>query len=145
MLLGDVAVEDAAVRIVQRACNLDADVERLSHRQALTLGQHFAERPAVEQLHGDIRPVFDLADVEYRYDVGMREHAGGPCLAQKARPVLVVAAQLGMQELDNQRTVDARVIRLVDGGHRPLAQFLEDLIAADMANGCCASRRCDSD
>jgi hypothetical protein len=67
-------------------------------------------------------------------DVGVAQACHRPRLAQHARADLVAgraAREVAVQELDRQRAVDLRVVRLVDGAHPAAPEQADDHVAAD--------------
>ena len=89
----------------------------------------FAERYAVQQLHGDVGPALDLADIVDRDDVRMGQATCSLRFAQEPAALFLFDAQILMQEFDCERAVDAGIVGLVDRRHRTLADPLQDLIA----------------
>ncbi len=117
------------VRVVERARQLDADLDDVLGRHRLVRLQRLGERLPLDELHRDVRMALVFADVEHRHDVGVRKHAGALRLAQEPAVVLAVEAQLRLEELDRQRPVDLGIVGLVHAGHRPFADDFANLVA----------------
>jgi hypothetical protein len=103
----DVAMDDVvAVREVERADDLDRDVERggQGHRPALVLelAEHRGEVEAVDVLHGDEQRLADAAEVEDLDDVRVRQPNGHLGLGDEPGGELGITRQLGQDPLDRQ-------------------------------------------
>ena len=132
----DVAVDDAEpVGIIERAGDLGADPGDGLERHPARLAQMLVERDAVEQFHGDIGKAVRLADVVDGDDVGVRERAGGPGLAQEAADQADILPELGLQHLDREDAVDAGIVGAIDVRHRAFADAPLDLVTADDFHG----------
>ena len=64
-----------------------------------------------------------FAEVVDRADVGVVEGGDGAGLALEARAAVRVGAQLGGQDLDGDRAIEARVPRLVHLAHARRSQW----------------------
>ncbi len=118
------------VRVIERPRQLDADLDDVPRRHRLRSLQRFGERLAFDELHRDVRMALVFADVEYRHDVGMRKHACAFRFAQEPPVILAVEAQLRLEQLDRQRTVDLGIEGLVHAGHRAFADDFANLVAS---------------
>ena len=128
----DVAMDDAvAVRIGERAGELDADGEHPIAREAALLLQYLVERAAFDELHRDIGDVVGLADVVDRRDVGVAEIAGGLALAQEAARDLGITAKFGLEDLDRDDALDTGVVRTEHVGHRAFADASVDPVTPE--------------
>jgi hypothetical protein len=126
----DVAVDDALlVRVVERAHELDADLDDRLGRQQLLRVEHVFERAALDQFHRDVRMAALVADVEHRHDVRVRQHAGALGLAQEPDVVFRIAAQLRLQHLDRELPVDVGIVGAEDLGHGAFAESGTNLVA----------------
>ena len=129
-----VAMDDAAaVRMVERAGELNAERQNLLDRQFGVLGQDVAERLLVHELHRDVRRVAVAPDVEDGDDVGMGDRAGGACFAEEPADIFLVDAELFLQQLDGDGAVDVGVAGAIDPRHGAFADHIADFISADLA------------
>ena len=126
----DVAVDDAgAVSGVHRFRHRGQDAQGLLRLDAPLLADQAVERPALDVLHHQVV----VAEVEDPHDRRVTEPARGLGLAAEALQVLVgrVAGQvLGLDRLDRDHAVDARVPGTVHAAHRPVADLVDDLVTA---------------
>ena len=129
----DVAMHDALlVREAQGRRQLRADGDGLRQRQLRIALEPLRERHAVDELHRDVGQAVLFTDVVDGDDIGMRERPGALGLANEPDPVVLVARQFGLQNLDRDGAIDFRVVRLVHRGHRPRPEDPGDSIATDL-------------
>jgi hypothetical protein len=92
-----------------------------------------AERAALHVLHDDVRSRHAvqvvLAGVEDRDDVRVRELGHRLGLAAEALAEGLLTAELGVQCLDRDLSVEHRVVREMDRGHTALAEQVAQLVA----------------
>ena len=118
------------VRLVQRVGDLDAEAQRLRERQR-ALAEAIRERLALEELHDEVLRAVLVADVVKGADVRMRE------LRDRLRLALEPLADFGRgremlrQNLDRDRALEPRVLRLVDLAHPSGADRREDLVGTE--------------
>ena len=127
-----------AVREVERADDLDRDVERRGqrHRAALVLelAEHRGEVEAVDVLHRDEQRLADAAEVEHLDDVGVGQPDGDLGLGDEPGGELRIARQLGEDPLDRERLLEAvGAVRLgqEDLRHAADRDAVEDVIALE--------------
>ena len=109
-----------AVRLVQRAGNLDRKPQRLIQRQRSLL-QPLAQRLAIEVFHDEKIRVLLTADIVEHADVGMIHAGHGARFAFKPLAQFGVAREVRRQNSDGDRAVEPRVSRFVDFAlYRPL-------------------------
>ena len=85
----------------------------------------------------DVAALGVLADVVDRDDVRVREDArrlrlAHEALAELARLGIVVVPLRGPDRLDGHEPADDRILGEVDDAHRPLAELVQDLVAAQL-------------
>ena len=93
------------------------------------------QRPAVDQLHRQVRRGLRAADLEDRDDVGMVQRGRGPRLQREAREPFLIAEQLLRQDLQRDLAAEPRVQRAVDLAHSAGAQPVDDLKRAQHGAG----------
>jgi hypothetical protein len=132
----DVAVHDAdPVGGGQRGAQLHDQIELAAERQRRLVGgvdgaQQVAQGPPAQELHGDEQLIAMLAEVVHPAHVGVRHPAGQPHLGAQSLPVVRVARQLRVQELEGDRLVELAVVHFIDRAHAPFAERPDDLVAA---------------
>ncbi len=129
----DVAVHDSVlVREREAVGNLRDDVRDPFGRENDARVEDFAQRPALQELHGDIGGAIASAHVVDRDDVGMIEAPGGLGFAEE--PLFecrgLLRRQVEADGLDGHGAIDQRVARLVHDAHRAAAEFPGDFVAA---------------
>ena len=72
-----------------------------------------------------------LANVVNGTDVGMIQGGRGLCLATEAAEGLRIARDFVRQELQGDKTVQARVLGLVHHAHAAATEFLKDAVVRD--------------
>src|ERR1700722_8403061 len=125
-----VAMHDPfGVGSIECVCHFDGQGKKKVGSQGTPRNAMF-ERHPVEKLHGD-ESLAILADVVDRADVGMVERGRGVGFASKAGERLRVHFHLFGQELEGDKTMQARVFGFVDDAHSAAAQFLDDVVVRD--------------
>src|SRR5262249_20102392 len=90
------------------------------------------ERPALDELHGDVRFARHLADLEHLADVRVVDARLCARLLQEALRRVRVGV---VEELDRRRTIDPLVARPIDDAHPALAEQLDQLVAIPLLDG----------
>ena len=126
----DVPVDDA--RVVGRGQGRRA--RRRPRRGASPVdgagGDAVGQRLAREPLHDDVGHAVVLAGVEDGDRVGMGQAGGGPCLGlEPGADVVARRTSSGRRNLDRDRPVERRSMRVVDVGHPAPAQDARHLVA----------------
>jgi membrane dipeptidase len=126
----EVAVDDAGgVNGFQPAGRLRHQLQRFAGGQG-ALAHALLEADPVHQLHRDPAQAVALAVLVDARHVGIGHLAGQPDLGAEAAHEVLLAGQLGTQDLQRHRLVQHAVARLVDGAHPAAAQQAQDLVAA---------------
>ena len=113
----EVAVDHpVGVRRLSRLCNLLDDLHLVLERQP---EREFFQRSALDELHGDVGPALDLADVIDPAHVIVLDPALGPGLALESIHLVGV---VGPQELEGDRPAQTAVNRQVDAPHGAFAE-----------------------
>ena len=123
-----------AVRVVEGLRDLRDDLRDPVVGEPLLLPNDLLEVLPLDVLHGDEGRLFFLADVVDRDDVGVRERAGGLCLAQETLvelALLDVVLRRDADRLQRDEATDDGVPAQVDDAHRALAQLANHLVAAE--------------
>ena len=124
-------MDDAlAVRLVERVGDLGRDLQRLVERQRPLLEAR-GQRLAVEMRHDEVVRAVDVADVVDAADVRMVERGDGARLALEAGARIGIASDLGRQDLDRDRAIEARVAGSVDLAHAARADLGGHFIRAE--------------
>ena len=110
--------------------HLDRDGERLIDRERPPVDPLLEALP-LDELHRDEGLPLVLVDLVYRADIGMVERGGGLRLVHEAGLGLLVAGELGMEELEGDGAIELRVLGLVHDAHPALAELLEDPVMGD--------------
>ena len=123
------------MRIAERGGKLCADREHGIGRELAAQIERTIERLAVQQFHRDIGETVRLADIVDRDDCGVGERACRAGLAQEAGGTFLVGANLGLEQLDREHAVDARIVGAPDLGHRAFADLLPQFVSTDQPHG----------
>jgi hypothetical protein len=115
-------VHDAvAVAVVQRPQHPVGDLQRAFGQQPPVLAQQFAQGPAVDVFHNDVRhrggPDHVLAGVVDRHDARVVERRGGLRLAAEPGLERLVTRQVVAERLHRDDAVETDVAGPVDLGH----------------------------
>ncbi len=141
----DVAVNDAQlfallaeglVGVAEPATGLDADVDRLLHREALArLAQaldHRLEVHPVDELHDDEVGVVRRADVEDGDDVGVAQAGPQAGLVQEHRDEVLVLGEVRQDALDRDlllEALNAEGLTSEDLGHTASFEAVDDAVS----------------
>ena len=127
----DVAVHDAQlVGLAERAGYLSREVEYLVERRDAG-GHPVAQRPSLDEFHGDERRPVDLVDLVDGGDVGMVDGGRGLSLADEALDPLVVGRDVLRQDLERDLPAELRVLGGVDDAHAAAAELVDDPVVRD--------------
>ena len=120
------------VRVYEAVSNLRGDVSDLFGRENDARVEDFAQRPAIQEFHGDVGDRVAFAHVMDRDDIGMIETPRGLGFAIEAsfERFGFLTRQVEADGLDSHGTIDQRVSGLVHDAHRPVTEFPDDLVAA---------------
>ena len=119
------------VRVVQAFADLDE--QRHPHLKCHGPGTRFLirEELALEIRHNQVNePGFGLAEAKNTARVGMVEPHRQTGFTSQPLHCRVVGDQFGSQHLHGHRVTRVQLAGLVDVGHPPLAQLLQDLVPA---------------
>src|SRR5262249_14493861 len=123
-----VAVNDALlVRLVQGGRDLDSVAEDLLGRER-SAAEAVCQRLALQELHDQVLGAVLVADVVEREAVRVRRRGYGLRLSLEALPDLLAAGEMRGKDLDGDRAVQPRVLRLVDLTHPSRPDGREDLV-----------------
>jgi hypothetical protein len=129
----DVAVDDApGVRAAETAGDLDRDVERERERQRTALDP-LLDRLAFVERHHDEGLAVALLDRVDRADVRMVEGRRRARLLQEAPARAGIGREVGREELQRDRPLEARVLGGVDLAHAAPASFPENPVVREGA------------
>ena len=138
----DVAVHHpVGVGVVEGVPHLGDDVEHAGQRQRLLPLEHQLQVGAAHVLHGDEGEplVGGLDHVMDGDDVGMGQDARALRLPHEADAellhLLVLDRVADTERLQGHQPADQRVAGQVDDAHRPLADLVDDLVAAKLGRG----------
>jgi hypothetical protein len=135
----DVAMDHAPrVGVVEGLGDLRHQIADESRREGLGALQQLLEVGPLDVLHGDeadavgafVDHVVDGDDVRVREDAGALRFAHEA--AAKLRQLVVLGREAGAKGLQRHQAADQRIARQVDDAHGPLADLLEDLVAAEL-------------
>ncbi len=116
------------VGIVQGVGHLAGDAERFLDRELLLPQQPAPERLAVHIRHGEPELPVGLARVVHHQDVGMLQPGAEPDLAEEPLGAQDLG-QVGMEDLERDRSVMLQVVGQKDGGHSAASQLPLDPVA----------------
>ena len=127
----EIAVDDAGgVRVLERAQDLAHDLRARARGGSGPAAMPSDSDCAREELHHqEQRAVGGAAEVGDGDDVRVGEAAGGLGLALEAARELVLAAELGQQDLDREIAAHHHVLGAVDGAHAADADAADDAVA----------------
>ena len=127
----DVAMHDPArVRGVQGIRDLDRKIQQLIELDGRAFDA-VLERLAVQELHGDEGLMVLLPDLINRADVGVIQRRGRLCFTPEAFQGLMVLGKAFGQEFQGDKSVESRVLGLVDHTHPTAAQLRDDAVMRD--------------
>jgi hypothetical protein len=93
------------------------------------LGQLIGESPPRKPLHNDVRDPAVLAGVVHRDRLGVDQHGGGPGLVLETPADVALGGQVGAENFDRHRALEAAIPPVVDVAHPAPAQEVPDLVA----------------
>ena len=126
----DVAVhEPSAVGVVETACRLETDEQRLRRREASTSFEHRPQRAVGEELEHQIRDAALLAPVVDGHDVRVVERGRRLRLGAEALDERRIVGQRRMQDLHRDRAPQGDVFGAVDGRRCARANGREQPVA----------------
>ncbi len=127
----DVAVhEPDAVGGVEGGGDLFHDRYRALRRQR-TVCEQFGDGMAVDQPHGHIQAVVDLAEIMDGDDVGLIQPGGHLGLPTEPRLILLIVGEIRGQQLQRDHPVHGSVVRLPHFAHAAAAQQLDQPVPAE--------------
>ncbi len=106
------------VGIIERAGDLQRDLQDSLDRQFFAALQGVRQGLAFQQLHHDVGDFVELADVVDRDNVGMREKTRGLGLLEEAVEVLLVDGMILLEDFHRPGAVDFRIVGAVNIRHR---------------------------
>ena len=109
---------------------LMGDVGEPSRRQP-AVGQQLAQGPALHQFHDDEGHAGLVADVMDGQDVGMVQGGSGLGFLLETTQTIAIVAEIGWEDLDRDRAIEASVARAVDLAHSACRERAEDLIRTE--------------
>jgi hypothetical protein len=130
----DVAMNQPAfVSGRQSLGNLAANPHNLGDREVGLSPQKILQRLALEQRHGQEGNAVVLADLVDGHDVIVLQVGRRPRLAQKALTGTGITGIAGQHDFEGHRTLQQRVLGLVNSSHAALAQDLQYSIRTQSA------------
>ncbi len=130
----DVAVHHSlCMRGRQGPGGLGANAQDLLHLERPRRVEPLLERAAGDVLHDQVGQPAKLIDRMDGDDMFVPDRGCGPCLAGEPAPRRRRVRQRGGEDLDGHRAIERRVARLEHHAHPPLADHLEDLVSAKLA------------
>ena len=90
------------------------------------------ETPPFDELHREVRPALEVADVVDLHDVGVSQARGRLRLALESLAFIWSGKVAGQQHLDGDRAVEALIPRPVHNTHAAPAQLVLHFVAAEM-------------
>ena len=127
----DVAVNNLfLVRRLESSCRLDGDIERVLQLEWPGLDL-LLQRLAFEESHGNEGLAFDFTDLVDVADVGVIEGSRRFRFSPEPRLYFLVTEQVSCQEFQSYRTLEVRVLGLVNDTHAALAELPGDLVVRD--------------
>ena len=126
----DIAMHHAArVRATDSTRDLHGDMDCIVERQASAFQAGLHGLAVIERHDDEQLPVFSLANLENRADVGIVERRRGARLDEEALLRCRLFAQVWRQELQGHMTVEPSVVRLVNDPHPAgIEQFLDQIL-----------------
>ena len=115
--------------------DLGDETERLRHRERARLLEQLVQVGALDELGRDVEAVLVLSlfvDLDHVRRVEGRQH---PCLTEKAGPERRLVRELGRQELQCDRSVEARLASLEHRPHAALADAGDDAVTTELFSG----------
>ena len=126
--------EPGRVRRVERLARLAHQRDGAPGLEPSLASQELAQIDAVDVLHREVEHAAVLARGDRPHDVRVVERRRQARLAQEALPEPLVVGELGREQLQRDPP-PVRVLREVDGPHRPARKQLPDAEPADDASG----------
>ena len=138
-----VAMDDAgAVRVRERAEQLDGERRRDLGRERARLLQELAQRLAADELDDEVLLVLvGRRDVEHLDDVAMPELRDRLGLGLEAVGDLAALAEVRVQHLDGDVAPEPLVVRTIDGRHPAVPELLEHFVLRERRYSCRSRNR----
>ena len=118
---------------VERVGDLVADVDRPGRLERRLRVDEVAQRAALDVPHHEVELPVALAGVVDRDDVRVLERRRELGLREEAHAEPLVVRDLGREELDRHRALQAWVVRAVDDPHPATADELLDTVSEELA------------
>ena len=118
------------VGCVERICDLNAEVQNFFERERLALNATF-QGLSIQELHRNEVLTVLFTDVVNRVNVRVVECRSGFSLALETFQQLRIIGQISWKKFQGDRTVQARVLRLVDHTHTPASEFFQNPVMRD--------------
>lgn len=109
------------VGVGHRTGDLDGHVQRERCRRG-PLGDHIAQRPAIDELHHDERVIAVLRHLVHGTDIRMVQRAGRARLIEQAPAAVKLVAR--MEQLDGNGTLQPGVVGAMDDAHATRAEVV---------------------
>ena len=127
----DVTVNDALlVRRLQSLCRLNGDIERILQLEWAGLDL-LLQRLAFEEGHGNEGLAIGFRDFMHGADIRVIQRGGRFRFSPEPRLYVLVTKQVSCQEFQSDRTLEVRVLGLVNDTHAALAELRGDLVVRD--------------
>ena len=123
------------MRLVQGIGYFDGDLQDLIEWQR-ALNQPLRQRLAFQILHDQVMSALLLADVIESADVGVLQAGDSVCFALEPLAQLGVITQMTGQDLDGNKTIQARVASFIHLAHASRADLGENLIRPEFCSRC---------
>src|SRR5437867_8472567 len=111
---------------IQRVADLPDNPDNLRSRHFAALDNGAFQIAAINVFHGDELHAVGLANIENPNDISVRHLPRKDQLLLETLENRRSIHQLGLNDLDRDKTVQFAVFRLVDGAHRALAQDFQN-------------------
>ena len=127
----DVTVDDTlGVGSFEAVGDLNTDIQEFGYFDGFP-ADAILERLALEQLHGDERSAFELANIVNGANVGVIERGSSACFAAETLDGLRVMGNVVGKKLEGHIPTEAGVLGFVDYAHSATAQFFQDGVVGD--------------
>ena len=122
------------MRRIERVRDLAADRERAGGVERALRAQERPEVRALDEAHREVEAAVDVAGVVDRNDVRVLERHRELRLAREALVEALVERELGRDQLQRDRSLQAQVVGAVDDAHPAPADQLLDAIAEEVGS-----------